>query len=264
MKTKRFTLKLWGLIIPCLVVAVWQWAAEQGILPSYKLPAPAHLFKVLLDYAFGCYEITFWSGKLLKNFVVSFYRVLAGFALAASCGILLGLLSGRSGRIRQLVEPTIDALRAIPGIAWLPIAIVWFGIGERNTLFLISLAVFFPVYVNTSYGVLNISPLKIRAGQMLGTSRKNLFLKIILPAAFPSIFVGLRLGLGVSWAHLVLGEITGVPTGLGAVLTDARCEGHVDMVIVSMVVIAIAGKVSDQILVWLCRFFYPLKVGAKN
>ncbi len=151
----------------------------------------------------------------------------------------------------------IHLIKAVPGIGWLPIAIVWFGVGEGNTLFLMSLAAFFPVYVNTAAGAAAIPEMYIQAGQMLGAQGFGLFRAIVFPAAFPQAAVGLRLGLGVAWAYLVLGEVTGVTKGLGAIMSDARMLGHVEMVLTAMIVIAVAAKVTDFLLVAVCRRIYP-------
>jgi NitT/TauT family transport system permease protein len=132
---------------------------------------------------------------------------------------------------------------------------VWFGVGEKTTLFLISLAAFFPIYVSAAQGASSVPLLLIRAGKMLGANKFTLFSTVVVPAALPSTIAGLRLGLGLSWAYLVLGELTGVANGLGAVMMDARMLGHVDMVIVSMVCIGFLGRTSDLILVLFFRRF---------
>ncbi|MEG1501265.1 MAG: ABC transporter permease subunit, partial [Clostridiales bacterium] len=126
-----------------------------------------------------------------------------------------------------------------------------------NSIFLITLASFFPIYVNTTTGAAQISPLILRAGHMLGAKGGKFFTTIILHAAFPSILIGLRLGLGIAWAYLVLGEITGVSQGLGAVMMDARMLGNTEMILSSMLAIAILGRISDLLLVKICNIFYP-------
>jgi NitT/TauT family transport system permease protein len=122
-------------------------------------------------------------------------------------------------------------------------------VGENTTLFLISLAAFFPIYVNAAQGASSVPPLLIRAGRMLGANKLMIFTTVIIPASMPSTLAGLRLGLGISWAYLVLGELTGVTYGLGAVMMDARMLGHVEMILVSMIFIGLFGRISDMILV---------------
>nr|WP_302595723.1 ABC transporter permease [uncultured Cellulosilyticum sp.] len=256
--SKKFHIDWVGLIIPVILFVVWSLVVKFGSIPTYKMPSPIKLGRVCLDFICGIYQENSYSGKLMENLWASLCRVCIGFFIAAFCGITLGFCSGRVRIIKRLVDPMINAIKAIPGIGWLPISIVWFGIGEKNTIFLMALAAFFPIYINTQEGASNISPLLIRAGHMLGANRFKLFTTIIFPAAFPNVLVGLRTGMGVTWAYLVLGEITGVTKGLGAIMSDARMLGHVDMILVTMVIIAICGKLTDFLLVRVCSMFYPL------
>ena len=209
-----------GWIVPALVVLVWLWLSASGQIPAYKLPSPVELIRVLADFASGGLGVTPYSGALWENLGISLLRVLSGFFIAGSLGMIMGFLTGRIPVLKRLFDPVIHLIKAVPGIGWLPIAIVGFGVGEGNTLFLMSLAAFFQ-------------------------------------AAFPQAAVGLRLGLGVAWAYLVLGEVTGVTKGLGAIMSDARMLGHVEMVLTAMIVIAVAAKVTDFLLVAVCRRIYP-------
>ena len=246
-----------GLILPALILIVWFAVTTWGGMPAYKLPSPQKLLCVLADFATGQLGITPYSGTLWGHLLHSLKRVASGFGLAAVFGLILGFLSGGIPLVRRLVDPLIHLVRTIPGIGWLPVAIVWFGIGEGNTLFLIALASFFPIYMNTAHGTSQVPEVTLRAGQMLGAKGFTLFRTVILPAAFPDVAVGLRLGLGVAWAYLVLGEVTGVTEGLGAVMTDGRMLGHVDIVLATMIVIACAGKLTDLLLLAVCRAVSP-------
>ena len=232
---KRVNVDLVGFIIPLTLIVIWCFVTLHGRIPSYILPNPLKLGQIIIDFAFGIWNLTPYSGKLFENLTASIIRVLCGFGLATFLGLALGFLSGRIYFIRRLSDPFIHAIRAIPGIGWLPLAIVWFGVGEETTLFLITLAAFFPIYTNTAFSASQVSPLFLRAGRMLGANKITLFSTIILPATFPSIIVGLRLGLGISWAYLVLGELTGVTKGLGAVMMDSRMLGHVEMIITAKI-----------------------------
>lgn len=252
-------LDLWGWLLPLGLLLIWFLTTRNGKIPPYILPAPGKLAGVILDFIFGNANLTPYSGKMFEHLFVSCIRVLKGFLTAAVLGVSLGFLTGRILIFRRIFDPFIHALRSIPGIGWLPIAIVWFSVGEKSTHFLISLATFFPIYMNTQQGAADVPALYSRAGQMLGAGRISLFLTVTLPAAFPCTAVGLRLGLGISWAYVVLGEVTGVTKGIGAIMTDARMLGHVDIVLTSMVIIAVVGKLFDLILVSLCNLFYPLK-----
>lgn len=258
---KKINIDFVGFIVPLSLIIVWYFATLCGKIPPYILPSPIKFGQIIIDFIFGSWNLTSYSGKLLENLIASFIRVLCGFGLAVFLGLTLGFLTGRISFIKRLFDPFIHAIRTVPGIGWLPLAMVWFGVGEKTTLFLITLAAFFPIYINTAFGASEVSPLYLQAGKMLGANNFNLFFTIILPAAFPSIVVGLRLGLGISWAYLVLGELTGVTKGLGAVMMDSRMLGHTEMILTSMVCIAILGKITDTILVKICALLYPSKEG---
>lgn len=232
-------------ILPAFVVLVWFFATELGDTPNYVMPSPKEFLEVFWDFIFGGLKASPYSGKMLKNLMASSVRVMKGFALASVLGIVLGFLTGRIACLRKLVDPTVQALRSVPGIGYLPLGMVWFGVGEGNTMFLISLAAFFPVYLNTQEGAARVPELYLRAGRMLGAQKLTLFFTVVLPSAYNHVAVGLRLALGTSWAYLVLGEMTGVSVGIGAIMMDGRMLGHVDIVIVCMIVIAITGKLCD-------------------
>lgn len=253
-----------GLIIPIIILVFWIIVTATNIVPSYIIPGPIKIIQVLVDFIFGVFNLTPYSGTMIENMVASCFRVFYGFGLAAFFGILLGFLTGRIVLIKLILDPTVNLIRTIPGIGWLPIAMVWFGIGEKTTIFLIALAAFFPIYINVAHGVSEVPLLFIRAGRMLGANRLTLFTTIILPSAFPSVIVGLRLGLGVSWSYLVLGELTGVLKGLGAVMMDSRMLGQIEMIPVAMISIAILGKLTDMLLLKICHIIYPFNEGAAN
>lgn len=250
-----------GLLLPIIFMMIWYLATLVGGVPSYILPSPQKLVQVLVDFTVAMEHYTPYAGKLMENLTASVLRVLGGFGLAAVTGLTLGMLTGRNVWAKRFFDPLIHMLRAVPGIGWLPLAMIWFGVGEKTTLFLIALAAFFPIYVNTAHGAAGVSPMLLRAARMLGADKVSLFTTVILPAAFPSIVVGLRLGLGVAWAYLVLGELTGVAKGLGAVMMDSRMLGHVDMVLAAMICIAILGKMTDTVLMAICNRLYPLRDG---
>lgn len=253
-----------GFVLPLVLVIIWQFVTANGRIPSYLLPSPERFFWVIVDFMFGSAKLTPYAGEMMENLIASCIRVICGFALAAFLGLFLGFLTGRIPIVKRIIDPTVHMIRTIPGIGWLPLAMVWFGIGERTTIFLIALAAFFPIYINAAHGASEVPTLLIRAGRMLGARKTDLFTTVILPSAFPSVVVGLRLGLGVSWAYLVLGELTGVSKGLGAVMMDSRMLGQVEMIPVAMVCIAILGRLTDLLLVMLCDLFYPHNEGAMN
>jgi len=249
MRESNWNTDIIGFILPALIFIIWYLVTLEGKVPGYLIPSPVNLVRVAVDFATGHEDLTPYGGTLAVHALASIQRVVMGFCLAAAVGLPLGFLTGRIRVAKKSLDPTVHLIRIIPGIGWLPIAIVWFGVGETTTLFLISLAAFFPIYVNAAQGASSVSPLLIRAGKMLGANKFTLFTTVIIPAAMPSTLAGLRLGLGISWAYLVLGELTGVMYGLGAVMMDARMLGHVEMILVPMIFIGLLGRVSDMLLV---------------
>jgi sulfonate transport system permease protein len=235
-------------IIPALFLVGWFASSESGVIPRYLLPHPVDVLRSGVAYIFGDSTQAQFSGRFLSDLGASVIRVLLGFLLAVIFGIPLGILSGRLAYVNRLVSTSINALRAVPGICWLPLAMVWFGIGLRTTVFLVALAAFFPVYLNAVAGARQVDPVLYRAGAMMGVTRLRAIFTILLPSATPYIITGLRLGMGISWAYLVLGELTGVPNGLGAVIMDARMIGRTDIIVVGIILIAVAGRFCDLML----------------
>jgi NitT/TauT family transport system permease protein len=182
-----------------------------------------------------------------------------GFLVALAIGFPLGLLTGRFNAMKQVFDPLFNMVRTIPGISWLPLAMVWFGIGSKPTVFLIAVGAFFPIYLNTAIGVKQIPDGLIQAARMLGARGRDLFFRTIIPAAAASILTGMRLGLGFAWAYLVVGEMTGVSQGLGATMMGARLVGNTSMIIVCMLCIAFWGVVTDRLLVYVIRKLHPSK-----
>jgi sulfonate transport system permease protein len=243
-------------IIPVIFLAAWFLASGSGWIPHYLLPDPLRIIKAGHLYLFGEPGDGPYAGRFLDDAFVSLMRVGFGFSLAVILGVPLGVFSGRMPICRRLMSATINGLRAVPGICWLPLALVWFGIGMRTTVFLVALAAFFPIYINTAAGTRQVNPLLYQAGAMLGVGRFRGVFAILLPAAMPQIISGLRLGLGLAWAYLVLGELTGVTNGLGAVIMDARMLGRIDIIIVGVIIIAVMGRISDLLLNTGLRLFF--------
>ena len=239
---------LLGIVIPSIVVVFWCFFPDAANIPAYILPPFPNVVSGLLDFAFGFYHLNAYSGSLFTHLAASIVRVLNGFARAAVLGLTLGYAAGCCVPVYRLVNPVIGFLRTIPGIAWLPLSIVWFGIGNNQSIFLISLAAFFPVYTNTCHGVLSIDEEFIAVSRIYGTSSFGNFFQVILPLSFPDALIGLKIGLGLSWAYLVLGEMTGVNRGIGAVMQDARMLGQNHMIIVCMLVIALTAIIFDKLM----------------
>ncbi len=243
-------------ILPIIFLSVWFGVSETGLVPDYLLPHPKKVLATASFYIFSEAGNGPYAGRFLKDFTASTVRVMLGFGLAVVVGIPLGIVSGRVARVNRMLGTTINALRAVPGISWLPLAIVWFGIGLKTTVFLVALAAFFPIYLNAEAGARQVNPILLQAGAMMGVRRLRGTFAILIPAAMPHIITGLRLGMGISWAYLVLGELTGVPNGLGAVIMDARMLGRIDIIVVGIIMIALIGRLCDLGLYQLMRICF--------
>lgn len=235
-------------IIPLSLICSWWVATNLEMIPPYLLPHPKTVIQAGYIYIFGGAGDGMFAGRFLTDICASLVRIVYGFTVATVLGILLGVMSGRFLHVDRTLGAFIDGLRAVPGISWLPLALVWFGIGLKTTVFLVALAAFFPIYLNSLSGVRQLDPVLLRAGAMMGVCRLRATFAIIMPGAMPNIISGLRLGLGISWAYLVLGELTGVSNGLGAVIMDARMVGRIDIIMVGIIIIAVIGRLSDQML----------------
>lgn len=235
-------------ILPCSLLALWFVVSKTGTVPDYLLPPPSQIVSAFTSYVLGEAGEGPYAGRFPRDLASSLLRVGAGFSTAVLLGLPLGLASGRVTVCRELLSGFINGIRAVPGIAWLPLAMIWFGIGMKTTVFLVSLAAFFPIYLNAAAGAGQVNPVLLQSGAMMGVGRVRGIFAILIPAAMPHLVTGLRLGLGISWAYLVLGELSGVPDGLGSVIMDARMLGRTDFIMVGIFVIAVAGRMSDRIL----------------
>lgn len=243
-------------LIPGILVSGWILMSESGLVPGYLMPHPMEIVNTGYTYILKSPGQGPYAGRFLGDTMASLVRVAGGFGLAVLFGLPLGLLSGRLALVNSLLNNFVNGLRAVPGIVWLPLAMVWFGIGMKTTVFLVGLAAFFPIYLNAAEGARQINPKLLQAGAMMGVRRVRGTFGILIPGVMPHIVTGLRLGLGISWAYLVLGELTGVPNGLGAVIMDARMLGRVDMIVVGMILIAVIGRFSDRLLVKFLRLCF--------
>ncbi len=231
-----------GIVVPAVLLFAW-WLGTRG--DAYSLiPSPGDVLTALQDLAFGHEDDTF-SGRLAAHLGASVGRVYGAFLLAAAVALPLGLMIGRLRLARELLDPLLQVLRPIPVTAWLPLSMILFGLGARSAFFLVALGAFFPILLNTIFAVRSVEPRLFEAAAMLGVSRTRMFPRVVLPASLPGIFTGLRLGLGFAWVVIVVGEMMGVQTGLGAMIMDARQLSRTDIVVAGMVVIGAAGFLSD-------------------
>jgi NitT/TauT family transport system permease protein len=235
------------LIVPIVLVAAWDLCVR--ITGTRLIPLPRDVAIMLYDFTFGGIYDDAFSKTIHIHFWKSVQRVYGGFFAAALVGIPLGLLIGRIRLVRDLIDPTLQILRPVPVTAWLPLSMIFFGLGPNAAIFLVFLGAFFPIVLNTTFGVRSVDHKLFEAASMLGCNGSSLFRQVVLPAATPSIFNGLRLGHGFAWILIVVGEMTGVPEGLGAVIMDGRTLSRTDLVISGMIVIGLAGFFSDRVIV---------------
>ncbi|WP_247880296.1 ABC transporter permease [Brucella pituitosa] len=239
-----------AVLLPLAFLAIWH-VSTYG---AYSLiPPPSEVAVALYDLAFGGIYDDAYSNTLLTHVLASLGRVFGGFGLGCMLALPLGLLIGRTPLFEQLLEPTFQVLRPIPVTAWLPLAMIIFGLGPSSAVFLVFLGAFYPVLINTIFGVRSVDNRLFEAASMLGCQGSAQFFNVVLPASLPSIFTGLRLGLGVAWMVIVVGEMTGVQTGLGAIIMEARQLSRTEIIIAVMLVIGILGFISDQIVMSIGR-----------
>lgn len=243
---------LLALTFPISMLILWQWVTAGN--SASLIPAPYDVWQEMRDLAIGGINDDAYSDTLWSHLIASASRVYGGFALALAVALPLGMLIGRVPVIRQIVEPTIQILRPVPVTAWLPLSMILFGLGPRSAFFLVFLGAFYPILINTIFGVRSVEPRLFEAASMLGCTGPSQFFRVVLPAALPSIFTGMRLGLGFAWVVIVVGEMTGVPTGLGAIIMEARQLSRTEIVICGMIVIGVAGFLSDWLIMKVGRW----------
>jgi sulfonate transport system permease protein len=225
-------------LVPVSLVALWQIASSLGWLSTRILPAPVEVVAAAWKLAV--------SGELWTHVKVSAARALAGLAVGGSLGLAAGLLTGSFRFFETLLDSTIQMVRNIPALALIPLVILWFGIDETAKLFLISVSVFFPIYLNTFHGIRNVDPGLIEMGRTYGLSRWQLYRQVILPGALSSILVGLRFSLGLMWVILIVAETISAQAGIGYLTMNAREFLQTDIVLVGILLYALLGKLADS------------------
>lgn len=232
------TLRGWA--VPVALLLSLEALVQFGILPAHQMPAPTQVAHTLFSLAA--------SGELLRHLNASLLRVAAGFLLGAGLAIVIATWVGLSRRAEAYLEPTFQALRAIPSLAWVPLLLLWLGIDETPKVVLIALGAFFPVYLALLAGIRNIDRKLVEVGQLYQLSRLALVRRILLPAALPNLFTGLRGALSLSWMFLVAAELIAATRGLGYLLSDGRETSRPDLVIAAILLLALLGKLSDSLL----------------
>jgi NitT/TauT family transport system permease protein len=247
---RRTSLVLQYAIFPAAILLAWQIFSAFGFVRRNVLPPPSEVLSVWYDLITGLTDASGrYSGTWLDHAWASTGRVFAGFSWGVALGIFVGLLIGLSRVMERVLDPTVQVLRNIPVTAWVPLSLVFFGIGNAPAVFMIGLGAFFPAAINSTHGVRQINITLYKAARMMGANETELLSRVILPAALPSILTGVRLSMGIAWVLVVVAEILAVRSGLGYLLNDAYLFYRNDVVIAAMLSIGLLGFLSDRLVV---------------
>jgi sulfonate transport system permease protein len=238
---------LLGLVLPVALALAWEAAVRGGLATGRLMPPPTKIFATLVALA--------QTGELWLHTSATLTRVLGGFTIGAVSGTLLGALTGASALARRLLDPTLQALRAVPSIAWVPLFILWLGIFEASKLALIGLGVFFPIYLGVEGAVRSVDRKLIEVGRSFRLSRVAMIRRILLPAVLPAWIISLRSGLGLGFMFVVAAEFMGASEGLGYLLVDGQQLGKPDQILAAIVAFALLGKAADSILLFFAKPF---------
>lgn len=242
-----------GLVVPVVIVTLWQTVAAMGWVNPQILPSPLAVVRKWVEYLLplepykGSGNWLAWavSGELPYDAVCSMYRVVMGFLAGAVLALPIGLAMGASERVYRWLNPLVQVVRPIPPIAYIPLSILWFGLGNPPAVFLIALGAFFPVLMNTIAGVRHVDGIYLRAARNLGASRRTIFLRVMLPAAVPYVLTGVRIGIGTAFIVVIVSEMIAVNNGLGFRILEAREYFWSDKIIAGMISIGLLGLAID-------------------
>jgi sulfonate transport system permease protein len=234
-----------GLVLPLGLALVHELAVRHGLVNGRLLPPTSRILQTLWDMA--------RSGDLWTHVLATTWRVAFGFITGGTAGIALGAICGVSDLTRKLIDPLLQALRAIPSIAWVPLFILWFGIFETSKVVLIAVGVFFPVYLGVTGAILSVDRKIVEVGRVFRLDRLQLIRRVLLPAVTPATVIALRSGLGLGWMFVVAAEFMGASEGLGYLLVDGQQLGRPDQIVAALVIFASLGKLTDALLVALTR-----------
>ncbi|WP_017729255.1 ABC transporter permease subunit [Halalkalibacterium ligniniphilum] len=223
--------------LPILLIITWQLFSMLGLLSNRFLPAPSDISIAFVNLLS--------NGELFEHILISTQRAFLGLLIGGVIGLLFGILNGVSKLSEILFDSSLQMIRNIPHLSLIPLVILWFGIGEEGKIFLIALGVLFPIYLNTYHGIRSVDPELIEMGKSYQLNRIQLFFHVILPGALSSILVGLRFGLGIMWVTLIVAETISASSGIGFLAMDAREFMRLDVVVLSIILYALLGKLSD-------------------
>ena len=243
----RFARPLLGLVLPLSLALFWEIAVHMGLSNGRLVPPPSVIFKTFADLAA--------TGELQEHAAATLWRIGWGFLFGVLAGTVLGAVAGYSALIYRLVDPTLQGLRAVPSIAWVPLFILWFGIFEASKIILIAVGVFFPVYLGVMGAVLSVDRKIVEVGRAFRLSGFAMIRRILLPAVLPAYVLSLRAGLGLGWMFVLAAEFLGASSGLGFLLIDGQQLGKPAQIVAAIVAFAILGKLSDWLIVLLSAPF---------
>jgi len=230
-----------GLVLPVVLAAFWEFAVRMGWSNGRLVPPPSVIWNTFADLAA--------SGELAQHALATLWRVACGFVLGVIAGTVAGAITGYSILTFRLLDPTLQGLRAVPSIAWVPLFILWFGIFEASKIILIAVGVFFPVYLGVMGAVLSVDRKIVEVGRVFRLSGFAMVRRILLPAVMPAYVISLRAGLGLGWMFVLAAEFLGASTGLGFLLIDGQQLGKPAQIVAAIVAFAILGKASDWLIV---------------
>lgn len=230
----------YGLILPLVMVFAWQLGANLGVISAHLFPSPVTILRTIIALAD--------DGSLPLHLAATLCRVAAGFGLGVLFGTIIGALSGAFPRVRAMIDPTFQALRAIPSIAWVPLFILWLGIFEASKIALIAVGVFFPIYLTLMSAINQVDRRLIEVGLVYRLGPWARLFRILLPAALPAYMTGLRSGLGLGWMFVVAAELMGASEGIGYLLIDGQQTGKPALILAAILLFALCGKATDYLL----------------
>jgi ABC-type nitrate/sulfonate/bicarbonate transport system permease component len=237
-----------GAIGVATLLVIWQIMAVAYDLQQI-LPPPIAVAQTVWNTLTLNAEPWLYGPNIYEHLGASFVRAISGFAVAFAFAIPLGLVVGRFRTVREYVDPVIRSLYPIPGIAWIPLAILWFGLGNTAVIFVVFIAEFFPLYFNTEAGARNINPILVDAARCFGAKRMTLLVRVILPASIPFIITGMRIALGGAWRMIVAGEMLASQSGIGSVLMESRYQFRATDLMMAMILISIVGYATERMIV---------------
>jgi sulfonate transport system permease protein len=236
----RFARPVLGLVLPVGIALLWELAVRAGLSDGRLVPPPSRVFNEFAELA--------RTGELQRHVIATLLRVVAGFAFGTVAGTLLGALAGYSALMRRLIDPTMQGLRAVPSIAWIPLFILWLGIFETSKVALIAVGVFFPVYLGLMGAILAVDRKIVEVGRVFRLSGAAMVWRILLPAVLPAYIVALRSGLGLGWMFVIAAEFMGASEGLGYLLIDGQQLGKPAEIVAAIFAFAVLGKLTDWII----------------